>query len=131
MIQFCPSNQHHVCLGINICLGLPEHCPLERGGSCGEELIQAVLYERWPFPLGLIKRQFLVTPGTGGSLKQARSCLLPPCPAEFRSCAYQCDLNEAALQGKLGGLVASAWSCSKVAAIEGCRALKCECLFFL
>lgn len=31
--------------------------------------MQAVLYERWPFPLGLIKQQFLVTPGTGGSLK--------------------------------------------------------------
>lgn len=56
-----------------------------------------------PSPRGLIiKHQFLVTPGAGGSFKaSARSCLLPPCPAEFRSCAYRCDLNEAALQGKL------------------------------
>nr|KAF6366488.1 hypothetical protein mPipKuh1_009900 [Pipistrellus kuhlii] len=92
--------------------------------------MQAVLYERRPFPLGLIKHQFLVNLGTGGSLKQARSCLRPPCPAEFRNCAYQCDLNEAALQGKLK------WACclslvlfQVVVIEEGCRALTCEGLF--
>lgn len=29
----------------------------------------------------------------------------PPCPAEFPSCAYQCELNEVALQGKLRSLL--------------------------
>lgn len=105
MFQFGPSGQHHVCLGIKASwLGLLAHCPLRRGGGRGRACAKQFCVGDGPSPQGPIKHRFLVTPGAGGSFKAAiRSGLLPPYPAGFRSCAYQCDLKEAALQGKLKG----------------------------
>lgn len=89
MFQLGPSSGHHVCLGISASfLEFPTHLPSGegRGGSCQGRLVPAVVLEAGLSPQGPITHQFLVTLGAGGSFTAvARSCLLPPCPAESRT----------------------------------------------
>lgn len=76
-------------VGISTCLGLFTLHPLGRGGHQGRAYAQQFCMENGPSPQGLVKHQLLVTPGAGGSCKaEARSYLLSPHPAEFRSCAF-------------------------------------------